>query len=94
MGGACGSRDYGTSCSRCKTAWLWGGPSRVGEIAELEAKVLELTSTTASLQALHERTMLEKKFIEDAFIRIDQQLGLGGPSETAGADDSDEVMAL
>lgn len=64
------------------------------KIAELEAKVLELTSTTASLQALHERTMLEKKFIEDAFIRIDQQLGLGGPSETAGADDSDEVMAL
>ena len=45
-------------------------------------------------EALHERTILEKKFIEDAFIRIDQQLGLSSPSETAAAGDSDEVLAL
>ena len=64
------------------------------KIAQLEAKVLELTGAAASLQALHERTILEKKFIEDAFIRIDQQLGLSSPSETAAAGDSDEVLAL
>lgn len=62
-------------------------------IAELEARVADLTSARASLQALHDRTVLEKKFIEDAFIRIDQQLGLSTPLEKP-ADDSDEVLAL
>ena len=64
------------------------------QLAGQRLEVLELTGAAASLQALHERTILEKKFIEDAFIRIDQQLGLSSPSETAAAGDSDEVLAL
>ena len=61
-------------------AELTGDSSELqSKIAQLEAKVLELTGAAASLQALHERTILEKKFIEDAFIRIDQQLGLSSP---------------
>lgn len=43
----------------------------------LEARIEELTDSNARLQALHDRTIKEKQFVEEAFIKLDEQLGLG-----------------
>lgn len=48
-----------------------------GRVAELEAQLQALRDENKHLEDLHNRTVLEKQFIEDAFVRLDDQLGLG-----------------